>query len=145
MEPVRSEFRPTHDRCSVGVPRTTEHCRAARASETLTQPAVSPPCSNPHHALVLPAVSQVTAEGFTQARPQPPALLTLARDIHAEVHAVDDVHVQSPWPHEHGTVAGGLPTTPRVGSFILWPQVCLSLHNAATELCAIVKPPDQDL
>lgn len=32
-----------------------------------------------------------------------------------------------------------------MGSFILWPQVCLSLHNAAPELCAIIKSTDQDL
>lgn len=65
------------------------------------------------------------------ARPIP-----LAGDVHAEVRAIDDVHIQSSWLHEHATAAGDLPATPRVGSFILWPQICLRLHNAATELCA---------
>ncbi|KAB0401606.1 hypothetical protein E2I00_007264, partial [Balaenoptera physalus] len=74
-----------------------------------------------------------------------PAPLTLAGDIHAEVHAIDEVHIQRPWLHEHAAVAGGLSAAPRMGSFILWPQVCLSLHDAATELCAIIQPSDQDL
>lgn len=77
--------------------------------------------------------------------PSGPALLTLTGDVQAEVHAIDEVHVQSPRFHEHATVTGGLPATPRVGSFVFWPQVCLSLHNAPTEFCSISKSPDKDL
>lgn len=32
-----------------------------------------------------------------------------------------------------------------MGSFIFWPQVRLSLHNATAELCAVIQPSDQDL
>lgn len=105
---------------------------------------MAPAYSNTCPTLVFPRVCQPRGlcPGLLL---QPPALLTLAGDIHAEVHAIDEVHIQGPRLHEHAAVAGGLPATPRVGSFILWPQICLSLNNAATELCAIVESPDQDL
>lgn len=32
-----------------------------------------------------------------------------------------------------------------MSSFIFWPQICLSLHNASTEFCSISKSPDKDL
>lgn len=106
----------------------------------------------PHAQLLLPVVSPPLQPGMSHpntACPGPsaqsPPTLTLAGDVHAEVHAIDEVDIQGARLHEHATVAGSLPATPRVGSLVLWPQVGLCLHDAATQLCAITEPPYQDL
>lgn len=112
--------------------------RWARGTLWLRAHAPRDPCS--------PGAPAWPSEGAPCAPASPrPAALTPAGDVHAEVHAVDEVHIQGARPHEHAAVARCLPAPPRVGSLVLRPQVRLRLHDAPTELGAVPQVSHQDL
>lgn len=73
------------------------------------------------------------------------AAFTFTRYVHAEVDAVDRVHIDGAWRHEHGRVPRGAFTPCRVRRLVLPAEVGFSLHDSPPQLGAICAPASQHL
>lgn len=73
------------------------------------------------------------------------AAFTFTRYVHAEVDAVDRVHIEGAGRHEHGRVPLGAFTPRRVRRLVLPAEVGFSLHDSPPQLGAICTPASQHL